>query len=166
MANLAEIIEYVKPRVMPTAKVALRVSGEYFDLEVESAVEAAMADLKRAGVAESCFDAGSDYYPLVRQAIVMYCKTMFGQDNPNEEMRIWLDIYKMCLDDLLNSGANAYAEEQDAEETCDCGDGHGADDSTAGEGSTDAGETGDVTPPSSGEVDPETTTEVDPDAVG
>ena len=158
MANLAEIIEYVKPRVMPTAKVALRVSGEYFDLEVESAVEAAMADLKRAGVAESCFNASSDYYPLVRQAIVMYCKSMFGQDNPNEEMRIWLDIYKMCLDDLLNSGANAYAEEQGAGGSCNCGD--------EPESEVDTPGTGEGDPAPDGEVDPPATTEVDPDAVG
>jgi len=162
LANLVEIIEDLKPRVMPTAKVALRVSDEYFDLEVESAVEAALADLKRAGVAESCFSVESDYYPLVRQAVVMYCKSMFGQDNPNEEMRIWLDIYKMCLDDLLNSGANRHAEEQEADGACDCGC---AGEPASDEGSTSSPDDGGEADGDNGEVDPDNG-EADTDAMG
>lgn len=111
MATLADIIRDVKPLLMPTVKVAARLSTDAFDLEIEAAVEGAIADLKRVGIAEACFDSRSDYYPLIRQAVVMYCKAHFGQDNPNEEMRFWIDSYQMHLDALLNSGANAYAME-------------------------------------------------------
>lgn len=96
---------------MPTVKVAVRATHEMFEPEIEAAISAAVADLKRAGVSDACFDEESDYYPIARQAVVVYCKAHFGGDNPNEEMGFWRTSYMQHLDDLLNSGANSHAEE-------------------------------------------------------
>ena len=112
MATIAEITD----ELMPTVKVAVRTMSNLFDPEIEAAVSAAVADMKRVGVSDACFDEDSDYYPIVRQAVVVYCKAHFGGDNPNEEMGFWRTSYLMHLDDLLNSGANGHAEEVDPSE--------------------------------------------------
>lgn len=143
MATLADIIADVKPRLMPTAKVAVRVTDEYFDLEVEAAVEGALSDLKRVGISEACFSEDSDFYPMVRQAVVMYCKAHFGQDNPNEEMRFWMSSYEMHVDALLNSGANTYAVDEDEEPAA-------SDDAAGCDGPSDPADNG-----GAGEVDPD-----------
>ena len=111
MLQIADIAD----ELMPSVKVAVRVTGDYFDPEVEAALHAAIADMKRVGVDDGCFDPESDYYPLVRQAAILYCKANFGMDNPNSEMGFWRESYLMAVTDLLNSGANARAAEEDGD---------------------------------------------------
>ena len=106
MADILDIAE----ELTPVVKVTCRVSGDHFDLEVESAIQAAVADMMRVGIADGCFSEDSQFYPLVRQAVILYCKAYFGQDNPNEEMRFWQTSYMQTVTDLLNSGANMHAQ--------------------------------------------------------
>lgn len=98
---------------MPTVKVAVRTTSALFEPEIEAVISAALADMKRVGVADACFDEESDYFPIVRQAVIVFCKAHFGGDNPNEEMGFWRKSYMMHIDDLLNSGANSHAAEVD-----------------------------------------------------
>lgn len=57
----------------------LRVSSAAFDKEITSLIEAARQDLLLSGVAP--FKANDDTDPLVRKAIMTYCKAEFGFDN-------------------------------------------------------------------------------------
>lgn len=111
MLPIADIAD----ELMPSVKVALRVTDTYFDPEVEAALHAAIADMARVGVDEECFDSESAYYPLVRQAAIVYCKAAFGMDNPNAEMAFWRESYLMAVTDLLNSAANTHAAEEDGD---------------------------------------------------
>lgn len=62
-------------------KVALRVSGTAFDDgEVVPLIEAAKKDLSSAGIATT-----DTPDPLIRRAVVSYCKWQFGYDNPEAE---------------------------------------------------------------------------------
>lgn len=60
-------------------KQVLRVSGNDLDEEVTDLIEAAKADLILSGVHK---DNVKDDDPLIKRAIVLYCKAHFGYDDP------------------------------------------------------------------------------------
>lgn len=63
-------------------KLSLRINNNAYDDEVLSLIEACKLDLKISGIASSLI---SNYDPLIRQAIIYYCKGHFGYDNPDSE---------------------------------------------------------------------------------
>lgn len=106
MVNIADISE----EMLPTVKVACRATADAFDPEITANIQAALADMLRMGVSEACLDESSAYYPLVLQAVIVYAKSHFGQDNPNAEMDYFMDSYTMTVNSLMNSAANSAAE--------------------------------------------------------
>lgn len=81
-------------------KVALRVTTDAFDPEVEMLVEAALRDLERVGIpGELLVDGPTD--PLVRAAVCMYAKAHFGFDN--SEAPRFDESYRQIVKDVLNS---------------------------------------------------------------
>ena len=106
--------------MLPTVKVACRATSELFDPEITACIQAALADMLRAGVSEKCLEEGSLYKPLVLQAVIVYSKAHFGQDNPNAEMDYFRESYDSTIVALLNSAANMAAEE-DGESDADHG---------------------------------------------
>ena len=70
--------------LLDDVKLALRISPgtTAYDGEVEDLIEAAKADLKLSGVAPAKLDESD---PLVKRAIVTYCKAHFGFDNADAE---------------------------------------------------------------------------------
>jgi hypothetical protein len=60
-------------------KIALRVTSESTDLEIEGLIAAAIADIMRVGV--KIPDRENIKEPLVKQAIVLFCKAHYGYDN-------------------------------------------------------------------------------------
>ena len=101
----------ISGNLRPLTKTVARASAAQFEPELDALTTAALADLARVGVDESCFDEESPYYPLVRQAVLFYTKAHFGGDNPNAEMDFWRESYQQTVTDLLNSAANAHAKE-------------------------------------------------------
>lgn len=73
--------------ILNDVKVALRVAATTtaFDGEVQDLINAAIADLKLAGVTTA---KAVDTDPLIKRAIVTYCKANFGYDNPDAG-RFW-----------------------------------------------------------------------------
>ena len=105
----------IAEEMLPAVKVACRATSELFDPEITADIQAALADMLRAGVSEKCFEEDSEYYPLVRQAVIVYSKAHFGQDNPNAEMDYFRDSYDRTIISLMNSAANSAAEEPEPE---------------------------------------------------
>lgn len=64
-------------------KDALRISGSDLNTEVTDLINAAQSDLKLSGILSS--KAASTTDPLIRRAVVVYCKANFGWDNPEAE---------------------------------------------------------------------------------
>ena len=64
-------------------KTALRISNTAFDSEINDLISAARSDLKLSGVLESKVNDDTD--PLIKRAIVVYCKANFGWNNPDAE---------------------------------------------------------------------------------
>ena len=65
--------------MLEKVKEALRVSGTDQDVEIQDLIEAAKADLKLSGINESKI---VDTDPLIKRAIIVYCKAHFGYDDP------------------------------------------------------------------------------------
>lgn len=65
--------------MLEDVKTALRVSGDDLNLEIQDLIEAAKADLILSGVHESKV---VDTDPLIKRAIIVYCKAHFGYDDP------------------------------------------------------------------------------------
>lgn len=59
-------------------KDALRVSGNDLDNEIKDLIEAAKADLILSGVHK---DKVIDTDPLIKRAVIIYCKAHFGYDD-------------------------------------------------------------------------------------
>lgn len=65
-------------------KLALRVTSIAYDMEINDLIDAAKMDLQLSGVSTVAL-AEEDPDPLVKRAIVLYCKAGFGLDNPDAE---------------------------------------------------------------------------------
>ena len=64
-------------------KLALRITSNVFDKEVEDLINAARQDLILSGISQS--KAYDENDPLIKRAVTVYCKTHFGYDNPEAE---------------------------------------------------------------------------------
>ena len=90
-------------------KVALRVSSDVFNPEVDALIEAAKSDLLRVGVSPAMLsDASMD--PLCKVAVILYCKAHFGYDN--SEASRFQSSYRQIVMDILNS-PTTYGDEGD-----------------------------------------------------
>ena len=64
--------------MLETVKETLRVSGNDLDLEMQDLIEAAKLDLRISGVNKI-----DDTDPLIKRAVITYCKAHFGYDDVN-----------------------------------------------------------------------------------
>jgi len=69
--------------VLAEVKLALRVTTTDFDTEIQSLIDAAVADLTLAGVAAEKAQSTTD--PLIKRAVITYCKANFGFANPDAD---------------------------------------------------------------------------------
>ncbi|MGG4462611.1 head-tail connector protein [Micromonospora provocatoris] len=63
-------------------KDALRLSGDDLNQEVIDLIQAAKSDLMLSGVLKSKV---VDSDPLIKRAVIVYCKANFGWDNPESD---------------------------------------------------------------------------------
>lgn len=68
--------------MLEEVKDALRVSGVDLDNEVEGLIEAAKLDLGISGV-----DKVMETDPLIKRAVITYCKAHFGYEDVNMSIR-------------------------------------------------------------------------------
>ncbi len=70
--------------MLNTIKASLRINPSIsaYDDEIKDLIEACKLDLKISGIASSLIKKSD---PLIRQAIITYCKAYFGYDNPDSE---------------------------------------------------------------------------------
>lgn len=77
-------------------KIALRVKTDYFDEEIQSIIDAARAELVRAGVKPDKAQADND--PLITAAIRMYVMGEYSTDTKmREKYQNAFDYQKDCL---------------------------------------------------------------------
>lgn len=75
--------------ILQAVKIALRISTDAFDAELTELIEAGQADINHAGV----FNLNPDD-PLVRRAIITYCRLNFGQPDDYDRLKRSYDEQK------------------------------------------------------------------------
>ena len=68
--------------MLEDVKRALRVTTNYFDMDVQDLIDAAKADLVLSGVLLTKL---VDTDPLIKRAVILYSKSSFGLDNTDSE---------------------------------------------------------------------------------
>lgn len=78
--------------IMSAAKLALRITTDAFDSELQDLIDAARKDLNVAGVTNDDTDE-----PLVRRAVITYCRLNFGQPDDYDRLKASYDEQKAQL---------------------------------------------------------------------
>ena len=73
-------------------KLALRISTDEFDSEIIDLIEAGLSDMGLAGVTQAVI---SD--PLVRKAVITFCKLSFGEPDDYDRLKASYDEQKAQL---------------------------------------------------------------------
>ncbi|HBI91198.1 MAG TPA: DNA-packaging protein [Terrisporobacter glycolicus] len=66
--------------MLEKVKLALRISNNAFDSEINDLIESAYTDLGISGVKNI-----DKLDPLIKRAVIIYCKANFGMDNKDSE---------------------------------------------------------------------------------
>lgn len=103
--------------LLDDVKMALRLTTDALNAEVETLIDAARYDMERVGVDPNLLakDPLTDNIEnaFVKQAICVYAKAHFGYDNA--EAPRFDDSYRRIVCDLLNSSRNIAAIERETE---------------------------------------------------
>ena len=75
-------------------KLALRISTNAFDSEIQTLIDAAIAEMAGLGVPAAT---STTTDPQIISAVIAYCKWQFGN---NEDADRWRDIYHIKLGQL------------------------------------------------------------------
>ena len=87
--------------MLELVKMALRVTTNAFDTELQALIDAAYLDLARGGViAEVLTTSGSD--ALVNRAVITYCKMNFGLPEDYDRLKRSYDEQKAQLGTATN----------------------------------------------------------------
>ena len=92
--------------MLEEVKEALRVSGDDLNAEVTSLIEAAQVDLRISGVNKI-----DDLDPLIKRAVITYCKAHFGYEDVNLSERFERS-YFMLKQHLSLSGEYGVIDEE------------------------------------------------------
>ena len=79
------------------AKLALRITTDAFDSELSDLISAAVIDLRQAGITNT--DATD---PMIRRAIITFCKLNFGQVDDYDRLKASYDEQKAQLGTATN----------------------------------------------------------------
>ena len=78
--------------MLEAVRLALRITTQAYDAELELLIDAALDDLGIAGVDSTLTDA-----PLVRRAVITYCRMNFGSPADYQNLKTAYDEQKAQL---------------------------------------------------------------------
>lgn len=99
--------------ILSDVKSALRVTLSLTDGEIQAYIDAALFDMENKGVrAEFLSDsaADGDYMPIVKVAVINYCKAQYGRDVDASERNANLASYRSIVTSFLNGRQNRLHE--------------------------------------------------------
>lgn len=102
--------------LLDEVKLALRVTTELTDGEVKTYIDTALFDMGNKGIKPSFLadDANDgDYMPIVKTAVVNYCKAQYGRDVEASERNANKASYASIVTALLNGKQNVWYEASD-----------------------------------------------------
>jgi uncharacterized phage protein (predicted DNA packaging) len=72
--------------MLAAIKLALRITTNMFDEEIQDLIDAARLDLIQSGISSEKAEGETESVdPLIKRAITIYCKANFGYDNPDSD---------------------------------------------------------------------------------
>ncbi len=77
---------------LQAVKLALRIVTDAFDSELNDLIAAALIDLRQAGITNA-----DETDPMIRRAIVTFCKLNFGQPDEYDRLKRSYDEQKAQL---------------------------------------------------------------------
>lgn len=78
--------------MLSAVKLALRITTTAFDSEINDLINAGLIDLRQAGVTNQNVED-----PMIRRAIITYCKLNFGQPDDYDRLKKSYDELKAQL---------------------------------------------------------------------
>ena len=75
--------------MLQAVKLALRIVTDSFDAELTDLINAALVDLRLAGISNQDTDD-----PLIRRAVITYCRLNFGQPDDYDRLKKSYDEQK------------------------------------------------------------------------
>lgn len=94
--------------MLDMVKLALRITTDAFDNELNELIEAAQLDLGIAGV-----DIPDEIDAIVSRAIVTYCKIHFGEPDQYDRLKASYDEQKAQLS--MATGYTTWSDDEDEE---------------------------------------------------
>ena len=93
--------------LLDEVKVALRVTTSRTDGEIETYIGTALFDMENKGVkpeflAEEADEENGDYMPIVKTAVINYCKAHYGRDVDASERNACLSSYRSIVTSLMH----------------------------------------------------------------
>ena len=104
--------------LLDDVKVALRVTTDKTDGEVDTYIGTALFDMQNKGVkpeflADDADADNGDYMPIVKTAVINYCKAQYGRDVEASERNACLSSYRSIISSLLNGKQNVHYKAAD-----------------------------------------------------
>lgn len=79
--------------ILEKIKTALRISHSKLDQDIQSDIEACIADLKVCGIVHA-----GEEDPLILNAIKLWCRSLYTDDTTKAEVyRVRYEAFKSCL---------------------------------------------------------------------
>jgi len=103
--------------ILQAAKLALRITSANtsYDTEIQDLIDSASADMIESGVSSSKAYSYDD--PMIRRAVITFCKANFGWDNPDAErlgQSFAAQVTKIAVTPEYKAISEAAEEEDDA----------------------------------------------------
>lgn len=83
--------------MLELVKTSLRISGTAFDAELTMLIQACMAELTGMNVIVDVDTSGNPTSPMVKSAVVAFCKWRFGNHEDKDD---WRQVYQTMLAQL------------------------------------------------------------------
>lgn len=92
--------------MLEKVKAALRLTVDVYDEELLDLIQSAMFDLKLVGIDSEKVESG-DLDPLIRRAIITYCRFSFGSPSDYDKLKASYDEQKAQLISATGYGMEA-----------------------------------------------------------
>lgn len=98
----------LKTSLLNDAKLRLRLHTNAFDNEVGDLIDAAVDDLLERNAIQQSQISGTTIAPLIKRAIMTYCRAFFGDPDNQERLKEDYDEQKATL--MMTSGYTNWEE--------------------------------------------------------
>lgn len=99
--------------LLDDVRCALRVTTEKTDGEIAAYIATALFDMDNKGIspeflADDADADNEDYMPIVKTAVINYCKAQYGRDVEASERNACLSSYRSIIASLMNGKQNIH----------------------------------------------------------